>query len=76
MNQNQQGFMVNQAIVDFWTLCNGQRKITQLVDLFAQKIGLQRGQVEKEVLQLIQQLRDGGLISIKEPEVSNVEFKK
>ncbi len=76
MNENQQGFMVNEAIVDFWRLCNGQRKITQLVDLFAQKIGLQRGQVEKEVLQLIQQLRDGGLISIKESEVSNVQFKK
>jgi len=68
--------MVNDAIVDFWKLCNGQRKITDLVEAFAQKIGLQRVQVEKEVLQLIQQLRDGGLISIKEPDVSNVEFKK
>jgi metal-sulfur cluster biosynthetic enzyme len=76
MNESQQGFMVNQAIVDFWQLCNGKRKITELVDLFAQKIGLQRGQVEKEVLQLIQQLRDGGLVTIKEPEVSNVQFKK
>jgi metal-sulfur cluster biosynthetic enzyme len=76
MNENQQGFMVNQAIVDFWRLCNGQRKITDLVDAFAQKLGLQRGQVEKEVIQLIQQLRDGGLITIKEPEVSNVQFKK
>ncbi len=76
MNENQQGFMVNDAIVDFWKLCNGQRKITDLVEAFAQKIGLQRVQVEKEVLQLIQQLRDGGLISIKEPDVSNVEFKK
>jgi len=37
---------------------------------------LQRGQMEKEVLQLIQQLRDGGLIIIKEPEVSNVQFRK
>jgi len=76
MNENQQGFMVNQAIVDFWRMCNGRRKITELVDVFAQKMGLQRGQVEKEVLQLIQQLRDGGLIMIKEPEVSNVQFKK
>ncbi len=76
MNENQQGFMVNQAIVDFWRLCNGQRRITDLVDAFAQKLGLQRGQVEKEVIQLIQQLRDGGLITIKEPEVSNVQFKK
>ena len=76
MNENQQGFMVNDAIIDFWRLCNGQRKITDLVEMFARKIGLQRGQVEKEVLQLIQQLRDGGLVSIKEPEVSNVQFKK
>lgn len=76
MNADQQGFMVNQAIVDFWKLCNGQRRITDLVDVFAQKMNLQRGQVEKEVLQLIQQLRDGGLITIKEPEVSNVQFKK
>lgn len=76
MNENQQGFMVNQAIVEFWKLCNGQRKITELVDAFAQQIGLQRNQMEKEVLQLIQQLRDGGLIVIKEPEVSNVQFKK
>src|SRR5215831_10838081 len=72
MNENQQGFMVNQAIVEFWKLCNGERKITELVDAFAQKIGLVRGQVEKEVLELIQQLRDGGLVTIKEPEVSNV----
>ena len=76
MNADQQGFMVNQAIVDFWKLCNGQRRITDLVDVFAQKMNLQRGQVEKEVLQLIQQLRDGGLIMIKEPEVSNVQFRK
>ena len=76
MNENQQGFMVNQAIVEFWKLCNGQRRITELVDLFAKQVGLQRGQMEKEVLQLIQQLLDGGLIIIKEPEVSNVQFRK
>lgn len=76
MNENEQGFMVNQAIIDFWKLCNGQRRITDLVGAFAQTTGLQRGQVEKEVIQLIQQLRDGGLIVIKEPEVSNVQFKK
>jgi metal-sulfur cluster biosynthetic enzyme len=76
MNDHEQGFMVNQAIIDFWKLCNGQRKITELVDAFAQMTGLQRGQVEKEVIQLIQQLRDGGVVIIKEPEVSNVQFKK
>lgn len=61
-NEHEQGFMVNQAIVDFWKSCNGQRRVTELVDMFAQQTGLQRGQVEKEVMQLIQQLRDGGLV--------------
>ena len=76
MNDHEQGFMVNQAIIDFWTLCNGQRKITELVDAFAKITGLQRGQVEKEVTQLVQQLRDGGLVILPESEVSNVQFKK
>ncbi len=39
-NEHEQGFMVNQAIIDFWKSCNGQRKVTELVDLFAQQISL------------------------------------
>jgi len=76
-NEHEQGFMVNQAIIDFWKSCNGQRKVTELVELFAQQTGLQRKQVEKEVMQLLQQLRDGGLIAIAgQPDTPNVEFKK
>ncbi len=76
-NEHEQGFMVNQAIVDFWKSCNGQRKVTELVEVFAQQTGLQRKQVEKEVMQLLQQLRDGGLIAIAgQPDIPNVQFKK
>jgi len=76
-NEHEQGFIVNQAIIDFWKSCNGKRKITELVELFAKQTGLQRNQVEKEVLQLVSQLRDGGLIVIpNQPETPNVEFKK
>jgi metal-sulfur cluster biosynthetic enzyme len=75
-NEHNQGFMVNQAIVDFWKSCNGKRKITELVDIFAQQTGLQRTQVEKEVTQLVKQLLDGGLITISSQETPNVEFKK
>jgi len=74
-NEHDQGFMVNQSIVDFWQICNGKRKVTDLVDKFAEKTGLQRSQVEKEVMQLIQQLRDGGLIVIPQAESPNVDFK-
>jgi len=76
-NEHDQGFMVNQAIIDFWKSCNGKRKITELVDVFAQQTGLQRNQVEKEVMQLIKQLNDGGLIIIpNQPDAPNVQFKR
>ena len=77
VNEHEQGFMVNQAIIDFWKLCNGKRKITELVNLFAQQTGLQRSQVEKEVLQLIKQFHEGGLLVIPDQNATpNVEFKK
>ena len=76
-NEHDQGFMVNEAIVNFWKSCDGKTKITDLVELFAKQTGLQRTQVEKEVLQLVNQLRDGGLIVIpNHPEAPNVDFKK
>ena len=75
-NEHDQGFMVNQAIIDFWRSCNGKRKVTELVDLFAQQTGLQRSQVEKEVMQLLKQLHEGGLIVIADQnQARNVEFK-
>ena len=76
-NEHDQGFMVNQAIIDFWKSCNGKRKVTELVEIFAQQTGLQRTQVEKEVMQLLKQLNDGGLLIIpNQEEQPNVEFKK
>ena len=76
-NEHEQGFMVNQAIIDFWKSCDGKRKVTELVDLFAQQTGLQRTQVEKEVMQLIKQLHEGGLLLISEQtDAPNVEFKQ
>ena len=76
-NEHEQGFMVNQAIVDFWRSCNGKRRITELVDIFAEKTGLRRNQVEKEVTQLIQQLRDGGLIVVQTVhDAPNVTFTR
>ena len=76
-NEHEQGFMVNQAIIDFWKSCNGKRKVTELVELFAKQTGLQRTQVEKEVMQLLKQLHEGGLLLIpNQNDAPNVEFKK
>ena len=76
VNEHEQGIMVNQAIIDFWRSCNGKRKVTELVEIFAQNTGLQRTQVEKEVIGLIQQLHDAGLLVIPNQESGpNVDFK-
>ena len=74
-NEHEQGFMVNDAIIDFWKSCNGKRKVTDLVEVFAQQTGLQRTQVEKEVMQLIKQLHEGGLLIIpNQTDAPNVSF--
>ncbi|GIT56064.1 MAG: hypothetical protein Ct9H300mP17_12230 [Candidatus Nitrosopelagicus sp.] len=45
--------------------------------MFAQQTGLQRTQVEKEVMQLLKQLHEGGLLVIpNQNDAPNVEFKK
>ena len=76
VNEHEQGIMVNQAIIDFWRSCNGKRKVTELVETFALNTGLQRTQVEKEVIGLIQQLHDSGLLIIPNQESGpNVDFK-
>jgi hypothetical protein len=56
---------------------NLNHNCAELVEIFAQQIGLQRKQVKKEVIQLLQQLRDGRLIGITiQVNTPNVEFKK
>ena len=62
VNEKEQGFMVNENIVDFWNSCDGNKTINQLADSFSSKPNLSRQQVEQEVVQLIQQLLEAELL--------------
>lgn len=62
VNENEQGFMVNDNIVNFWNSCDGNMTISQLADNFSAKLHLPREQVEQEVVQLIQQLLEAELL--------------
>ena len=62
VNEKEQGFMVNDNIVNFWQTCDGTRTINQLADDFSSKLHLPREQVEQEVVQLIQQLLEAELL--------------
>jgi metal-sulfur cluster biosynthetic enzyme len=61
-NSNDQGFMVNEAIVEFWNACDGTKTINQITDQFSAKLGLPRQQVEQEAVQLLQQLLEAELL--------------
>jgi len=62
VNEKEQGFMVNDNIVNFWQTCDGTRTINDLTDDFSSKLHLPREQVEQEVVQLIQQLLESELL--------------
>jgi metal-sulfur cluster biosynthetic enzyme len=61
-NDKDQGFMVNEAIIEFWKSCDGTKTINQLTDQFSGKLGMPRQQVEQEVVQLVQQLLEEELL--------------
>lgn len=62
INDQNQGFMVNEQLVEFWKMCDGTKTVTQLVDTFAAKLNMQRSDVEKEVVELVQQMLEGNLL--------------
>ncbi len=62
LNDKDQGFMVNEAIVEFWNTCDGTKTLNQLTDQFSAKLGMPRQQVEQEVVQLVQQLLESELL--------------
>jgi len=64
LNEKEQGFMVNDAIIEFWNSCDGLKTITQLTDHFSAKLGLPRQQVEQEAVQLVQQLLEAELLKV------------
>jgi metal-sulfur cluster biosynthetic enzyme len=61
-NDKDQGFMVNEAIVEFWNACDGTKTINEITDQFSAKLGMPRQQVEQEAVQLLQQLLEAELL--------------
>lgn len=62
LNGQSQGFMVNDHLVEFWKICDGTKTINELVDSFAEKLKMQRSDVEKEVVELVQQMLEANLL--------------
>jgi metal-sulfur cluster biosynthetic enzyme len=64
LNEENQGFMVNDQLVEFWKMCDGTKTINDLVDNFANRLKMQRSEIEKEVVELVQQMLEAKLIKV------------
>lgn len=64
LNEQNQGFMVNDQLIEFWKMCDGTNTITELVDTFANRLNMQRVDVEKEVVELVQQMLEAKLLKL------------
>lgn len=62
VNDKNQGFMVNDALIEFWKSCDGTRTLTQLIDVFTAQLKMARADVEKEVVELVQQMLEANLM--------------
>jgi len=62
LNEQSQGFMVNEALIEFWQMCDGTKTLNQLIDTFSTKLNMPRADIEKEVVELVQQMLEAGLL--------------
>lgn len=64
INEQGQGFMINDALLDFWNMCDGRRSINQIIDEFSAKLKIPRIELEREVVTLVQQMLEAKLLKI------------
>jgi len=64
MNEQGQGFMVNDALVEFWNMCDGSRSINEIIDEFSSRLKVPRIDIEREVVALVQQMIEARLLKV------------
>ncbi len=64
MNEQGQGFMVNDALVEFWNMCDGSRSINEMIDEFSSRLKVPRIDIEREVVTLVQQMIEARLLKV------------
>lgn len=67
LNPENKNYGVNQALFDLWSMCDGTKTVNELIDIFTKKLNLQRVDMEREIVTLIQQLMAVGLVRAETP---------
>ncbi|MEM2923772.1 MAG: PqqD family peptide modification chaperone [Candidatus Nitrosocaldus sp.] len=64
VNDLGQGFMVNDALLEFWNMCDGSKSINEIIDEFSMKLRLPRIELEGQVVNLVQQMLEARLLKV------------
>ncbi len=67
LNPEKKNYGVNQATFDLWSICDGAKTVNELIDVFTKKMNVQRVDMERDLVSLIQQLMAVGLLRTETP---------
>jgi len=73
LNPENKNYGVNQALFDLWSICDGTKTVNELIDIFSKKLNMQRVDMERDVVTLIQQLMAVGLIRAETPPLESMQ---
>lgn len=70
LNPEKKNYGVNQNLIDLWSMCDGTKTVTELIEIFSKKLNMPRVDMERDVVTLLQQLLAVGLIITETPHES------
>ena len=70
LNPEKKNYGVNQNLIELWSMCDGTKTVTELIEIFSKKLNMPRVDMERDVVTLLQQLLAVGLIITETPHES------
>ncbi len=70
LNPEKKNYGINQNLFELWSICDGTKTVTELIETFVKKLNIARVDMEREVVTLLQQLLAVGLIRTETPHES------
>jgi metal-sulfur cluster biosynthetic enzyme len=70
LNPEKKNYGVNQALFELWSMCDGTKTVSELIDTFSQKMNRERVDMERDVVTSVQQLLAVGLLRAATPVAS------
>jgi metal-sulfur cluster biosynthetic enzyme len=67
LNPENKNYGVNEALFELWSMCDGTNTVNELIDTFSKKMNRERVDMERDIVQSVQQLLAVGLLRAEMP---------